>query len=474
MLGTHEAPLVKSNTMKKTHPLLKALQGTMIAEVPAYANKFFYSLGFLSMTCFILLVATGITMVFFGPDWWLTSSVGKYFRSIHLWATQAFVLFVILHMTIVFLTSGFKKPRRLTWVLGVFLFLFVIAETEFGYVLRGDYSSQWRSLQGADFYNGSGFGRLINSLNFKQIYGIHIVVVPAAILGVLFLHYLLVRVLGIAKPYRSNVHVPTVKANHSVLFARGGALVGLILVLALIFPSPFIKPDTIKDVAENDPKLVGQTLMSEFDHTSNTATYLDNIDPYTFDSRAVFIEQPYAQISALTHSPNVLTVYNQESHALQNAQLAAAKSYFDKSYPGKPDTTNPIETSIITLVGMAQSGLYEASLNSVNPANSDTMYDTRFLADTGIMDGQAQSLGITTDQYGMIREEKGHIPPGAWWLAPIGLLNHTVLANDDNGDRDGAIILGLTLFFLMAFPFIPVLNRVPEWLRVDRLIWRMK
>ena len=70
----------------------------MIQDVPAYANRFFYSLGFLSMTCFVILVATGVVMVAYGPDWWLTSGTGKYFRSVHLWATQAFVLFIILHL----------------------------------------------------------------------------------------------------------------------------------------------------------------------------------------------------------------------------------------------------------------------------------------------------------------------------------------------------------------------------------------
>lgn len=460
--------------MKKVHPLLKGLNATMIPNVPAYANKLFYSLGFLSMICFMILIVTGVVMVFFGPDWWLTNSIGKYFRSVHLWATQAFVLFILLHMTIVFFTSGFKKPRRLTWVLGVFMFLFVMIETEFGYVLRGDFSSQWRSLQGADFYNGSGLGRWINALNYKQVYGIHIVVIPGIILGALFLHYLLVRVLGIAKPYRSGVHVPTVKANHTVLFARGGVLIGLILFLALIFPSPFIKPDTIQEVATDDPKLVGQTLMSEFDHSSDTATYLDNIDPYTFDTRAVFVEQPYAQVTATNHTPDVLTAYNSEPKAKQDAQLKAARDYFQKGYPGKSDSSNPIEMSIIQLVSMAQSGLYEAALNSVNPSNTNDMYASRFLADTGVMDNQAQALGITTEQYGMVREEKGRIPPGAWWLTPIGVLNHTVLANDNNGDRDGAILLGLTMLLLMAFPFIPVVNRLPDWLGLAKPIWHVK
>jgi len=162
-----------------------------------------------------------------------------------MWSTQAFVLFILLHMLIVFFTSGFKRPRRLTWVLGVLMFLFVMIESEFGYVLRGDFSSQWRGLQGADFYNGNGLGYWINTLNYKQIYGIHIVAIPLVIIGLLMLHYLLVRVLGIAKPYRPEISAKVVPANHLLLFARGGGLIALILILGALIPSPYLKSISI-------------------------------------------------------------------------------------------------------------------------------------------------------------------------------------------------------------------------------------
>lgn len=458
--------------MKTKHPLFSALKQIVIHEVPAYGNKFIYSLGFLSMTCFLILIATGIVMAAFGPEWWLTVSVGKYFRSIHLWATQAFVLFIILHLTIVFFSSGFKKPRRLTWVIGVLMFMFVLAEAEFGYVLRGDFSSQWRSLQGADFYNGSGIGAWLNNINYRQIYGIHVVVIPLVILGLLFLHYLLVRFLGIAKPYKKEVHVPTVKARHGLLFVRGGVLVGLILFLAAVFPSPYLMPNTIQSVAANDPKLVGQTFLKEFDRSSDTATYLDSIDPYKFDTRAIYVSGPYNQLAGFQSSPNELDKYNNESSQTQNIQFKQATDYFQNSYPAPASANNPLEKVITSLIKMAEGGLYQPALNSASSSGDQSTYALRFLADTGVLDDRAQSLGITTDQYGMLREEKGHIPPGAWWLAPVGLLNHTVLANDSNGDRDGVIIMGTFLLLLMALPYIPGLNRMPEWLKVYKLIWR--
>ncbi len=464
--------------MAKNHPLLEASNQLMIKEVPSYGNKFFYSLGFLSMISFLVLIITGVIMTFYGPTWWLTDGVGKYMRSVHLWATQAFVLFVLLHLLVVFFTSGFKKPRRLTWMLGVLMLFAVLAETEFGYALRGDFSSQWRGLQGADFYNGSGLGKLINPLNYGQIYGIHIIVVPLTIIGLLFLHYLLVRVLGIAKPYRQDVTVRTVPANHKVLFARGGILIGLILALALALPSPYIRPTTIQNVAQQDPNLMGKTLVAEFTNSSDTATYLDNIDPYTYNTRSVYIDAPYARLLQTQNSTkDELKVFNSEPASVQATQLKEATDYFDQDKPdAKQQPKSPVMTVVGSLTKMAQAGLYEPALASAqnkDGVSNNLTYVNRFLSDTGALEDQATDRGITTEQYGMTREETGRTP-GAWWLTPIGLLNHTVLANDDNGDRDAAIIFGSLLLTMLAFPFIPYVNQIPDKLKVYKLIWREK
>ncbi len=464
--------------MATKHPLVQVLRNAMIKNVPSYGNKFFYSLGFLSMISFVVLIITGLIMVFYGPTWWLTSTAGGYLRSIHLWATQAFVLFIILHLLVVFFTSGFKKPRRLTWMLGVLMMFVVLIETEFGYALRGDFSSQWRALQGADFYNGSGFGALLNPLNYKQIYGIHIVVVPLAIIGLLSLHYLLVRVLGIAKPYRTDTEIKTVPANHKLLFTRGGVLIAMILVLALLLPSPYIKPTTIQQVAQQDPYLFGKTLAAEFDRSSDTATYLDNIDPYTYDTRSVYIAAPYEQyLQTQANKTDKFKAFTSETPSVQTQQLADANLYYGKDKPGpNMPPESPVMSVIGSLTKMAQAGLYEPALSAANSGNGaadGSTYTTRFLADTGVLESKATALNITTDQYGMVREETGNTP-GAWWLFPIGLLNHTVLANDSNGDRDAGIIFGSLLLTMLAFPFIPYLNQLPDKLKVYRYIWRTK
>lgn len=458
--------------------LKRGLQPLMISEAPSYANKLFYSLGFLSMISFVMLIITGVVMSMFGPDWWLTSAVGKFFRSIHLWSTQAFVVFIILHLLVVFFTSAFKKPRRLTWVLGVLMLMFVMFEAEFGFVLRGDFSSQWRSLQGADFYNGAGLGYWINSLNYKQIYGIHIAVIPFLIIGLLSFHYLLVRVLGIAKPYRKEIEVKTVPANHKALFIRGGVAIVAIIALAAAFPSPFLKPTTIAEIAQTDPTLMSQTLVNEFDASSETATYKDNIAPYTFSTKTVFIDQPYAQIIKLNGSSvDQLKLLSHESPALQAVRVADAKTFFE-NWNGKTELpkNNPVISIVGSLLDMARTGLYESSLAASNASaksNDNSTYVLRFLSDSGVLEERAIGLTMTTDQYGMLHEESTSAP-GAWWLVPIGLLNHTVLNGDENGDRDAALIFGSFFLVMIAFPFVPFVNQIPDKLKVYKLIWREK
>ncbi len=461
----------------KDSGLVEVFKTIMLNEVPSYANKIYYSLGFLSMISFLLLIITGLVMVFFGPDWWLTTAFGTFIRSVHLWSSQAFVVCVILHLLIVFLTGGYRPPRRLVWVFGSLMFFLALFEAEFGYVLRNDFSSQWRSLQGADLYNGSGLGIFINNLNYAQVYGIHIVFIPLIILGLLFLHYALVKIRGIAKPYKKDVAYRVVKANHSILFFRGFLLMVVIILLAIIFPSPMILHVTIQQVAQKDPTLMAKTLISEIDRTSDTATYMDTIDPYKFDTEKIYVEEPYlSYFSVQERGINMLDYFNAENAVTQSKNLKDASDYFLKNGQLSifPDMKNPVIPLVSSLVITAQNGLYEAMLKNETNTGYNPTYALRFLSDTGVLANKADELRITTNQYGMLREEKGVLPPGAWWLAPLGFMDNTVLKNDNNQDRDGAEILGVLILIFIAFPYTPLLNMLPDKLFVYKFIWKDK
>lgn len=218
------------------------------------------------------------------------------------------------------------------------------------------------------------------------------------------------------------------------------------------------------------------TLLREIDHSSDTATYMDNIDPYRFDTRQVYVERPYMQYFAMQQeSVNMLASFKNEDTQTQDDNLKTAKNYFDTNgqLTTLPNIQNPVIPMISSLVRMGQSGLYEASLQHEIDTGYNPTYVLRFLSDTGVLEDKATNLKITTEQYGMLREEKG-FTPGAWWLAPLGLLDNTLLQNDDNQDRDGAEILGIFMLLFIAFPYIPFLNQLPDKLGLYRFIWKDK
>ncbi len=447
-----------------------------IHRLPSYANKIFYGLGFMALTSFMALVISGIVMVFVGPTWWLTSHVGVYFRSVHDWAVQAFIAVLLLHMTVVFLTSGFKPPKRIVWVLGASIFCLALITTEFGYGLRGDFQSQWRAVSGADFWNGAYVGHWFNPESFTQVFGVHVLIMPALIFGLFLCHYLLVKAYGIAKPYRDDIKYKMVAADHKIMFIRGGALFAAILLLAFIFPSPFITPFKIANVAKSDPNLAALTLVQELDNTSGTATYLDSIDPYTYSTRDAYVSTPYRAYISSTGGTDLLSVFSELPPDIQQSNIDDAKKYYGDNNSITPDelATNQLIPIIGQLVAMQKSGLYQGVIDQEDSSSNPTR-SLRFLSDTGVLDAEANKVHMATAEWGMAKEETGEgltrVPPGSWWFAPIGMLNSTVLANDNNGDRDAAISLGLFMFIFILFPYIPYLNRIPEKLRLAPFIW---
>ncbi len=408
-------------------------------RLPSYGNTIFFSLGFLALTSLTLIIATGITMAFMGQTWWLTSSLGVYTRSVHLWSVQAFIAVLILHLIVAFTTGAFRPPRRMVWVFGALIFCLALIQTEFGYGLRGDFSSQYRAISGADFWNGQHLGYWLNPLNYAQTFALHTAIIPLTILFIFLCHYLLERSYGISLPYRKDIPVKMVAADHTKLFVRGFMLAGLILVLAFFFHSPYVAPVRIADVANQNPELVATTLQQEFDRTSDTATYFDSIDPYTFDTRQVFVVIPYEQ-----------------------------------SGLGTLASTTDSAVMVDTLLPMAKSGLYESLLNQENPTMNST-YALRFLTDTGVLEDKATAVGINTAAWGMTKDEAASaftLPPGSWWLAPLGAVNTLFnLLGNPHGDQIAGEILGLMMLIFVLFPYIPYVNRLPEALDLGPLLW---
>jgi len=104
------------------------------------------------------------------------------------------------------------------------------------------------------------------------------------------------------------------------------------------------------------------------------------------------------------------------------------------------------------------------------PFTTDFTRSLLFFQDD-VYSGVADKLDLTGDQWG-ISHETGRYP-GAWWLWPYTFLYHIrPMSTSANGDLQvGAIMTALFLVLLMV-PFIPVVNRLPRWIPLHRIIWR--
>lgn len=170
-------------------------------EQPSYVHSYVYLFGIATVASFILLIASGIILAAFGPQWWHSSSVGHFVNSTHYWAVQAFFFFMVVHLWATFFQGAWRDGRGLTWVVGIITFLTSILTAFTGYISQQNFDAQWIAVQGKDAMNSVGVGAFFNLLNFGQMYGFHIFLLPLAVAVLIGVHLMMVRIRGVVKPY---------------------------------------------------------------------------------------------------------------------------------------------------------------------------------------------------------------------------------------------------------------------------------
>ena len=137
-----------------------------------------------------------------------------------------------------------------------------------------------------------------------------------------------------------------------------------------------------------------------------------------------------------------------------------------------PGDYGPIPTLMNGMLDLGRSGLLEGALenDATLPYTLDFTRSLLFFQDD-VYAGVADKLDLLGDEWG-ISNETGRYP-GAWWLWPYTFFYQIPpMSSSDNADLQvGAIITGVFLVLLLV-PLIPMVNRLPRWLGVFRLIWR--
>jgi quinol-cytochrome oxidoreductase complex cytochrome b subunit len=167
---------------------------------PRYVASWVYMFGVAAIAALVWIVISGLILVFFGPTWWHVSSTGKFVNSIHFWSVQLFFGFLVLHLWGQFFMAGWRHGRALTWIVGVGIFAIAIGTAFTGYLTQQNLDAQWIALNGKDAINGTGLGAFFNILDYGQMFGIHVMLLPLGVISLVIVHILLIRLRGVVLP----------------------------------------------------------------------------------------------------------------------------------------------------------------------------------------------------------------------------------------------------------------------------------
>jgi ubiquinol-cytochrome c reductase cytochrome b subunit len=197
-----------------------------------FPDHWSFLLGEAALYCFILLVATGVYLtLFFDDSRSMTTYHGSYaplegqpvshayqsvlhlsfevkagllIRQTHHWAANVFVATIFLHVMRVFFTGAFRKPRDLTYLLGIGMLVLALLEGYAGYSLADDLLSGMGLAIGYSVamsipFVGANLANLIwdgpfpgSSSFWPRLFIVHVLVLPIVIGGLLAVHLVLV------------------------------------------------------------------------------------------------------------------------------------------------------------------------------------------------------------------------------------------------------------------------------------------
>jgi ubiquinol-cytochrome c reductase cytochrome b subunit len=167
---------------------------------PVYVASWVYVFGVLTLAAFAVVLLSGLVIAIAGPAWWHTSSAGRFVNSTHLWSTELFFFFMVVHLWGKFFMAAWRGRRALTWITGAVAFLVSIGTAFTGYLSQQNLDSQWIGGQAKDGLNASGVGAFFNVLNYGQMLLWHVLLLPLAVGFLIVGHVLLVRRKGVVPP----------------------------------------------------------------------------------------------------------------------------------------------------------------------------------------------------------------------------------------------------------------------------------
>jgi len=190
-----------------------------------YAPKnfnFWYFFGALSMLVLVIQITTGIFLTMnYKPDAGMAFSSVEYImrqvpggwliRYMHSTGASAFFICVYLHMFRGLMYGSYQRPRELIWIFGVLIFLTLMGEAFFGYLLPWGQMSFWGAqvivnlfgtvpLIGPDLAVWIRGDFVVSDATLNRFFAFHVIALPLVLLGLVAAHILALHEVGSNNP----------------------------------------------------------------------------------------------------------------------------------------------------------------------------------------------------------------------------------------------------------------------------------
>ena len=184
--------------------------------------NFWYYFGSLLLLVMILQIVTGIVLTMhYKPDSSLAFAsveyimrdvpAGWFIRYLHSVGASMLFLAIYLHMFRAMLYGSYKGPRELIWILGMILYIAMMAEAFFGYLLPWGNMSYWGaqviiSLFGAIPVVGEGLAEwirgdfVISDATLNRFFAFHVILLPLLLALLVYLHIVALHKTGSNNP----------------------------------------------------------------------------------------------------------------------------------------------------------------------------------------------------------------------------------------------------------------------------------
>ncbi|MGA7911155.1 MAG: cytochrome b N-terminal domain-containing protein [Candidatus Dormiibacterota bacterium] len=215
--------------LDERYPFTKAIDEALYQRVPNFANAFYYCFGGMVFILIVIQLLTGVFLSFYYvPDAGVpgaspaynsvlfiqnTQYLGWLIRGAHFWGANILIVMVLIHMARVYWTGSYRAPRELNWMVGVIMLLCILGLSLTGYLLPWDTKAYFATevtikLSGSlppaqlgsfikEVLQG---GPVVGPPTLQRFFTLHVFVLPAVIVLLMYVHFRFIRAHGISEP----------------------------------------------------------------------------------------------------------------------------------------------------------------------------------------------------------------------------------------------------------------------------------